>query len=132
VDAANGTLSIQHSIFTGNPQLALHWDIGKSKELVDTIVAKHLQLASATGGHAVVPPTWTLLHMLVTPHPLGGCGMGDTLLDGVVNHAGEVFNYRNLYVIDGAIVPEAVGVNPSRTIAALAERAAEILVKEGR
>jgi cholesterol oxidase len=49
-----------------------------------------------------------------------------------VNHAGEVFNYRNLYVIDGSIVPEALGVNPSRTIGALAERAAAIIKNEGR
>jgi cholesterol oxidase len=58
--------------------------------------------------------------------------MGDSITNGVVNHAGEVFNYRNLYVIDGAIVPEALGVNPSRTIAALAERAAGIICAEGR
>jgi hypothetical protein len=48
--------------------------------------------------------------------------MGTTLINGVVSHAGEVFNYKNLYVADAAIIPEALGVNPSRTIGALAER----------
>ena len=132
VDAANGTFSIHHSLLTGEPCLNLAWDIGKSKQAIDAIVSKHLELAAATGGHPIVPPTWSLLHALVTPHPLGGCGMGDTQLNGVVNHAGEVFNYRNLYVIDGAIVPEALGVNPSRTIGALAERCAAIIRSEGR
>jgi cholesterol oxidase len=132
VDAANGTLSMHHDFLTGEPCLAMNWDIGKSKQVIDAIVAMHEKLSTATGGRPEVPPTWTLLQMLVTPHPLGGCGMGDTQLHGVVNHAGEVFNYKNLYVIDGAIVPEALGVNPSRTIAALAERAVEILCAEGR
>lgn len=132
VDAANGTLSIHHSLLTGEPCLNLAWDIGKSKQAIDAIVSKHLEFSAATGGHPVVPPTWSLLHALVTPHPLGGCGMGDTALNGVVNHAGEVFNYRNLYVIDGAIVPEALGVNPSRTIGALAERCAAIIRTEAR
>lgn len=132
VDAANGTLSMHHSLLTGEPCLNLAWDIGKSKQTIDAIVAKHLELSAATGGHPLVPPTWSLLHSLVTPHPLGGCGMGDSMLNGVVNHAGEVFNYKNLYVIDGAIVPEALGVNPSRTIGALAERAAAIICAEGR
>jgi len=36
---------------------------------------------------------------------------------------GEVFGYPNLFVIDGAMVPTALGLNPSRTIAALAEHA---------
>jgi cholesterol oxidase len=58
--------------------------------------------------------------------------MGDTQLNGVVNHAGEVFNYKNLYVIDAAIIPEALGVNPSRTIGALAERCASIIRAEAR
>jgi cholesterol oxidase len=132
VDAANGTLSIHHSLLTGEPCLNLAWDIGKSKQAIDSIVAMHLKLAAATGGHPVVPPTWSLLHSLVTPHPLGGCGMGDTPLNGVVDHAGEVFNYKNLYVIDAAIIPEALGVNPSRTIGALAERCAAIISAEAR
>jgi cholesterol oxidase len=132
VDAANGTLSMHHSLLTGEPCLALNWDIGKSKQVIDSIVAKHIEFSAVTGGHPVVPPTWSLLQMLITPHPLGGCGIGGTSLNGVVNHAGEVFNYKNLYVIDGAIVPEALGVNPSRTIGALAERCAEILIRQAR
>ena len=51
---------------------------------------------------------------------------------GVVDHKGEAFGYRNLFVIDGAMVPEALGVNPSRSIAALAERALGLIVGEGR
>jgi cholesterol oxidase len=49
--------------------------------------------------------------------------------DGVVSPVGEVFDNENLFVIDGAIVPSALGVNPSLTIAALAERIAEHLVE---
>jgi cholesterol oxidase len=58
--------------------------------------------------------------------------MGRSSDDGVVNHSGEVFGYRNLFVIDGAIIPRPLGVNPSRTIGALAERAAAIIAAEGR
>jgi cholesterol oxidase len=54
--------------------------------------------------------------------------MGSGPADGVVSHIGEVFGYPNLFVLDGAIVPEAVGVNPSRTIAALAERATRLIL----
>src|SRR5579863_314978 len=132
VDAANGTRRLHDPLFSGKPELTMDWEIDKSKQVIDAIVSMHLNLSAATGGHPVVPPTWSLLHMLVTPHPLGGCGMGSTPANGVVNHAGEVFGYKNLFVIDGAIVPEALGVNPSRTIAALAERAAGLLCSEGR
>lgn len=132
VDAANGILSMHHDILTGKPCLNLAWDIGKSKQVIETIVSMHLRLAAATGGHPVVPPTWSLLNYLITPHPLGGCCMGDTPNDGVVNHAGEVFGYKNLYVADAAIIPEALGVNPSRTIGALAERIAKIIHQEER
>jgi cholesterol oxidase len=132
VDAANGTLSLHHDLFSGEPCLNLAWDIGKSKDTIDAIVAMHLKLSAVTGGSPVVPPTWSLLHNLVTPHPLGGCAMGTTVMNGVVNHAGEVFNYKNLYVADGAIIPEALGINPSRTIGALAERIAGIMKAESR
>ena len=41
-----------------------------------------------------------------------------------MNSDGEVFGHPGLYVADGAIFPKAVGLNPSRTIAALAEHIA--------
>lgn len=72
--------------------------------------------------------TWTELKSLITPHPLFGCGMETTRTNGVVDHKGEVFGYPGLYVADGAIVPRAIGLNPSRTIAALAERMAGLMV----
>jgi cholesterol oxidase len=58
--------------------------------------------------------------------------MGGAPDTGVVNHKGEVFGYPNLYVADAAIIPTALGVNPSRTIGALAERIAKIIAQEGR
>jgi cholesterol oxidase len=99
---------------------------------VEAIIAMHQRLSAATRGIPLIPPTWTLAKYLVTPHPLGGCNMGSSAADGVVDHKGEVFGAKNLFVLDGAIVPEAVGVNPSRTIAALAERACALIVAERR
>jgi cholesterol oxidase len=132
MDAANGILMLKPPFPFVPPRLHLDWDITRSKMLIDTIVKMHERLSRAVGGIALVPPTWSLAHELVTPHPLGGCNMGDTPQTGVVNHEGEVFGYKNLYVADGAIIPEALGVNPSRTIGALAERIAKIIVSEDR
>jgi cholesterol oxidase len=53
--------------------------------------------------------------------------MGISSQNGVVDHAGQVFSYPGLYVADGAIIPEAIGLNPSKTIAALAERIADFI-----
>jgi cholesterol oxidase len=39
----------------------------------------------------------------------------------IANH--EVFNYPGLYVADGSVIPANLGVNPSLTITAMAERA---------
>jgi cholesterol oxidase len=128
IDAADGRL------YLGRPwhapwrkKLKLDWDIKRSKTVINAIVNMHKRLAEATGGKPWVPPTWTVLKNLITPHPLGGCNMGATATNGVVNHQGAVFGYPNLYVADGAIIPEAVGLNPSKTIAALAERIAHLI-----
>jgi cholesterol oxidase len=61
---------------------------------------------------------------LLTAHPLGGCTLSMSPHTGVVNEYGEVWEYPNLYVADGSIIPTALAVNPSNTIGALAERIA--------
>ena len=76
----------------------------------------------------------------LTAHPLGGCRMGDSVAAGVVDHRGRVFDARwgaaegevhqGLYVVDGSIIPTALGNNPLLTITALAERAADFLVRD--
>jgi cholesterol oxidase len=84
---------------------------------------------------------------LVSVHPLGGCGMSDDPLQGVVNDRGQVFApyggvpgdspdgppvYPGLYVADGSVMPTSLGVNPLMTICAVAERIAEQIAHEPR
>jgi cholesterol oxidase len=124
-DKADGVLAL------ANGHLNLHWDITASRPTMDAVVHMHQELARATGGMALTPLTWTIAQDLITPHPLGGCRVGQSEAEGVVGHNGEVFGHPNLFVADGAIVPKAIGLNPSRTIGALAERIAQLIV-DGR
>ncbi|HPW64297.1 MAG TPA: GMC oxidoreductase, partial [Cyclobacteriaceae bacterium] len=51
-----------------------------------------------------------------TAHILGGCPMGKTKADGVVDENFKVHGYSNFYILDGSIMPCNLGVNPSLTI----------------
>lgn len=128
IDAGDGQLELDRP----SGCFRLRWDVTRSLPTFDAVINTHKQLSRATGGVPLVSPLWTLGRAVVTPHPLGGCNMGTDSSNGVVDHKGEVFGYENLYVIDGAIVPRPLGVNPSRTIGALAERCAEIIVSAER
>ena len=64
-----------------------------------------------------------LFNIPTTAHILGGACMGSNIESGVINDNFEVFNYPNMYVIDGSVIPANLGVNPSLTITALAEYA---------
>jgi cholesterol oxidase len=64
---------------------------------------------------------------LATVHPLGGCAVGRTPEEGVVDHAGQVFGHPGLFVADGSVYPRSPGIPPSLTIAALAERLAALM-----
>lgn len=73
-----------------------------------------------------IPLTTTnevLLNMASTAHILGGCGIGASAEDGVIDINHEAFNYPGLYIADGSVIPANLGVNPSLTITALTERA---------
>ena len=58
----------------------------------------------------------------ITAHVLGGASMGESAADGVIDTDHQVFGHPGLYVVDGSAIPANVGVNPSLTITAMAER----------
>lgn len=67
-----------------------------------------------------------------TAHILGGCPMGRTKEEGVVNEKFQAHGYPDFYILDGSIMPCNLGVNPSLTITALSEYAIDkIPAKEG-
>ncbi|WP_089019023.1 FAD-dependent oxidoreductase [Micromonospora coriariae] len=59
----------------------------------------------------------------VTAHILGGAAIGATPADGVIDPYHRVYGHPGLHVVDGAAVSANLGVNPSLTITAQAERA---------
>ena len=125
VDAADGELRLDRSWLPPfRRSLDLEWNPERSRGVIDAILTMQRRLTDATGGRPGSDLGWRLFRSLLTLHPLGGCRMAATPESGVVNHLGQVFGYPNLFVVDGAIVPVAIGRNPSHTIAALAERIA--------
>ncbi len=64
-----------------------------------------------------------LKNVSTTAHILGGCPMGSTPAEGVIDAACRVHGYEGLYVVDGSMIPANLGVNPSLTITAMAEHA---------
>ncbi|MCC6640769.1 MAG: GMC family oxidoreductase [Deltaproteobacteria bacterium] len=77
-------------------------------------------------------PTWTILDRRFTVHAQGGCPMGDGPDVAVTAPDGEVFGCPGLFVMDAAAFPTPVGVNPSATIAAVAERKVESFLRTRR
>jgi cholesterol oxidase len=87
-------------------------------------------VANAMGGAVAFNPLWQRLRHPVSVHNLGGCVMADDAGNGVTDAGGEVFGYPGLYVLDGGALPAATGVNPSHTIAAVAERNVEAAIRK--
>jgi cholesterol oxidase len=75
---------------------------------------------------------------VATAHPLGGCAMGESADDGVVNLFGNVFTgtgqncHHGLYVADGAAIPSPLGCNPFLTISAVATHIAKNIINDDR
>jgi cholesterol oxidase len=81
------------------------------------------KVAAVAGGTSMSMVTEILFDVPGTAHLLGGCPMGASREEGVVDHRHRVFGYRNLYICDGSVISANLGVNPSLTICALTERA---------
>ncbi|WP_024440348.1 GMC oxidoreductase [Mycobacterium sp. UM_WGJ] len=76
--------------------------------------------------------TWgELFNIPLTAHFLGGAAIGDSPEHGVIDPYQRVYGYPTLAVMDGAAVSANLGVNPSLSITAQAERAASLWPNKG-
>ncbi len=112
-------------------KLDIDWPIEGSKVYFERVRASMRQIANELGATYVDNPGWHL-GRVITVHSLGGCPMGRSADEGVVDAWGRVFNYDDLYVADGSVMPGPVGANPSLTIAALADRFADGIIDARR
>ncbi|MBO0843278.1 MAG: GMC family oxidoreductase [Nocardioides sp.] len=117
--ASQGRGRFLHDALTG--EVTLHWPKLGDQQVHTRIAERLARVVGLTGGlidtYAIVPSTW---------HPLGGANMGT-----VCDLEGRVKGNPGLYVLDGALIPGSTGAcNPSMTIAAVAERALDRIVKD--
>lgn len=126
-------------------KLSISWPARENNRVFEEILVGIRKLAGKIkrdGDNEIFLPLWSVdepeKSSTMVLHPLGGCNMGKDSTDGVVDSYGNVFwddgsankekKYPGLHVVDGSIVPESTGVNPSLTIAAISFRAAEKIV----
>lgn len=107
--------------------LDLDWSMQSSRSYFAKVDQTLHEIAEALPAKLARWPL-SLFKRVITVHPLGGCPMGCAPEEGVVDDRGRVFGYRGLYVVDGSVMPGPVGPNPSLTIAAFADRAADAML----
>lgn len=125
-DLADGRIVLSPE---GKP--CLRWDVPRNLMLysLEERLARDLIKRLGPESGFATSPFWRFAHVPGSVHNLGGCRMGKGPEDGVTDDVGEVFGYPGLFVMDGALLPAATGVNPSATIAAVAERNIERIIR---
>ncbi|MEJ2455776.1 MAG: GMC oxidoreductase [Candidatus Thiodiazotropha sp.] len=116
VDRANGSVS-----FTQN-RLKLDYDLNDS-EVYRTIFDMLDNLSDVSGARIKFERKAAM-----TAHAMGGCRIGSSADEGVVDGEGQVFGNPGLYVADASVLPAPTGGPPSLTIAAWSSHLASSLV----
>jgi cholesterol oxidase len=112
-----------HLTSTNDPDHPNATYIPAANEVVRRIAQKHGGIA---GGHV-----GDLIDAPFTAHFVGGCVIGQDALHGVVDPYHRVWNYPTLHIVDGSTITANLGVNPSLTITAQAERALSLWPNKG-
>ena len=97
--------------------------IPKGNEAVRRIAG---HLGGIAGGNIGEP-----FNMPLTAHFIGGCAIGDSAETGVIDPYQRVYGHPGLHVADGSAISANLGVNPSLTITAQAERAMSMWPNKG-
>lgn len=125
-DIPGGKMTLQDG------RLELDWSKdGPSAPYFDCVRKVSREVAEKLGADFLDNPIWHV-NRVITVHSLGGCRMGNSPQEGVVDSFGRVFGHPGLHIADGSVMPGPVGANPSLTIAALADRFADAILDEGK
>jgi cholesterol oxidase len=73
-----------------------------------------------------------LVNIPTTAHFIGGCVIGSSAEDGVIDPYQRLYGHAGLHVVDGSAISANLGVNPSLTITAQAERALAFWPNKGQ
>jgi cholesterol oxidase len=116
----NSTIRLRRGLFTlksGMSEGAVPTAfMPESKKLAEDV-------AGQIKGKPFVLVTEAITGIPTTAHILGGCAIGRSAGEGVIDTDHKVFGYSNMYVCDGSAVSANPGVNPSLSISAMTERA---------
>jgi cholesterol oxidase len=97
--------------------------IPAANETVKKVAENYGGIAAGTVGDLIGAP--------FTAHFVGGCVIGDRKESGVIDPYHRVYDYPTLHVVDGSTITANLGVNPSLTITAQAERAFSMWPNKG-
>jgi cholesterol oxidase len=90
------------------------------------------RMQAATGVPTAARGSWPeVFGIPLTAHFLGGAAIGDSREAGVIDPYHRAYGYPTLFVVDGAAISANLGVNPSLSITAQAERAASLWPNKG-
>lgn len=124
-DQAVGTLFLDD-----NRKLKADIDLTKNRNYYDRVEEGMEALCKVQGAKFLPNVLYKSSGKQEVPHPLGGCPIGNSVEDGVVDAYGRVFGVENLMICDGSVMPVSLGVNPSLTIAAQAEKSVEKMLAQ--
>lgn len=116
-------------VLDDDDDLDLRWDDRPGdQDVFEHIEGLLVDFSEAMGGRYVAMPTWKGFadRKLTITHPLGGCSVGATAQEGVVDEFGRLFDaskpadsgetYPGLVVVDASVLPGAVVAHPTLTI----------------
>ncbi|TVQ99609.1 MAG: GMC family oxidoreductase [Desulfovibrionales bacterium] len=122
-DMPDGRMSLRQ--VKDHQYLDVSWSPKPSRAYFQRVTEICGQVAGTMDARVIHNPLSRIFRRPITVHPLGGCPMGRNAGEGVVDRYGQVFGHPGLFVLDGAVMPDSIGPNPSLTIAAFADFAAQ-------
>jgi cholesterol oxidase len=125
------TVYTERSPLTGRRRLTSRQGLGVPNPtwipVANDVVRRMARLVKGTPGGTIGEP----FNRPLTAHFIGGCTIGDSAQTGVVDGYQRVYGHPGLHIVDGSAVSANLGVNPSLTITAQAERAMALWPNKG-